>query len=517
MPGQEDFMAYLLGIDIGTSGTKALICDPKGVIVATATSPHTLLTPKPGWSEQKPDEWWSATIASVRAALRKSKLKPDAITAIGLSGQMHGSVFLDKAGKVLRNALLWNDQRTAKQCDDITSAAGGREALIELVANPALTGFTAPKLLWLRDNEPAKYEKVRQLLLPKDYVRYKLTGEYAIDVADASGTLLLDVRKRAWSDELISKLKIDKSILPRLFESSDVVGKLSKVAAKELGLKEGIDVVAGAGDQAAGAVGNGVVSAGIINGSLGTSGVMFAHSDEPALDPKGRVHTMCHAVRGKWCVFGCMLSAAGSFQWYADELAQSEASLAKRMKTDVFSVLTGEASKAPLGSEALFFLPYLTGERCPHPDPSARGAWIGLTRHTNRAMMIRAVLEGVTFGMADMLAIMRDEMRIPVSEIRGTGGGMKSDLWRSMQADIYNAPLTQTNSQEGCAYGAALLAGAGTGVWKDVEEACRATIKVTDRTKPDTRRAVAYAKYFKVYQKLYGDLKERFAEMARLV
>lgn len=510
-------MSHLLGIDIGTSGTKALICSFKGEVVATATSPHTLLTPKPGWSEQKPDEWWDATILAVRSAMKKAKLKPDAVKAIGLSGQMHGSVFLDKSGKVIRNALLWNDQRTAKQCDEITSAAGGREALVELVANPALTGFTAPKLLWLRDNEPAKYEKVRQLLLPKDYVRYKLTGEYAIDVADASGTLLLDVRKREWSDELITKLKIDKSILPRLFESSDVVGKLSKQAASQLGLKEGVDVVAGAGDQAAGAVGNGVVSAGIINGSLGTSGVMFAHSDHPVLDPKGRVHTMCHAVRGKWCVFGCMLSAAGSFQWYADELAQHESALAKKMKMNVFGVLTDEAEKAPLGSEGLFFLPYLTGERCPHPDPTARGAWIGLTRRTTRQMMIRAVLEGVTFGMNDMLAIMRDEMKIPVSEIRGTGGGMHSTLWRTMQADIYNVPLTQTNSQEGCGYGAALLAGAGTGVWKDVEEACRATIKVTDRTKPNAKRAETYGKYFAVYQKLYGDLKERFAEIAGLV
>ncbi len=511
------FMSHLLGIDIGTSGTKALLCDSKGKVLATATAPHTLLTPKPGWSEQKPDEWWTATISAVRSVLKQSKLKPDAVTAIGLSGQMHGSVFLDKNGNVIRNALLWNDQRTAKQCDEITNAAGGREALVNFVANPALTGFTAPKLLWLRDNEPKNYEKLRQLLLPKDYVRYRLTGEYAIDVADASGTLLLDVRMRAWSDELITKLKIDKSFLPRLFESSDVVGQLTKSAADLLGLKAGIDVVAGAGDQAAGAVGNGVVSSGIINGSLGTSGVMFAHSDTPALDPMGRVHTMCHAVRGKWCVFGCMLSAAGSFQWYADELAQNEAMLAKKAKKNVFEILTDEARQAPLGSEALFFLPYLTGERCPHPDPDARGAWIGLTRRTSRAMMIRAVLEGVTFGMNDMLWILRDEMRIPATEIRGTGGGMHSRLWRNMQADIYNLPLTQTNSQEGGAYGAALLAGAGTGVWKDVEEACRATIKLTDKTKPNPKRAASYAKYFDVYQKLYGDLKTRFAEMAQLV
>lgn len=509
-------MSHLLGIDIGTSGTKALICDFKGAVLATATAPHTLLTPKPGWSEQKPDEWWEATIRAVRTVIKKARIKPVAIKAIGLSGQMHGSVFLDKSGKVIRNALLWNDQRTAKQCDDITRSAGGREALISLVANPALTGFTAPKLLWLRDNEPAKYEKVRQLLLPKDYVRYKLTGEYAIDVADASGTLLLDVRKRQWSDELIAKLDIDKAILPKLFESSDVVGMLNRAAAAQLGLKEGIDVVAGAGDQAAGAVGNGVVAAGIINGSLGTSGVMFAHSDEPALDPQGRVHTMCHAVSGKWCVFGCMLSAAGSFQWYADELAQHEAAVAKKLKSNVFSVLTDEAAHAPLGSEGLFFLPYLTGERCPHPDPSARGAWIGITRRTTRQMMIRAVLEGVTYGMNDMLAIMRNQMQIPVSEIRGTGGGMHSTLWREMQADIYNVPLTQTNSQEGCAYGAALLAGAGTGVWKDVPEACRASIKVVERTKPNVKRASAYSKHFAVYQKLYGDLKDRFAEIAAI-
>ncbi|MFT3785919.1 MAG: xylulokinase [Tepidisphaeraceae bacterium] len=510
-------MAHLLGIDIGTSGTKTLLCDERGKVLATATAAHTLLTPKPGWSEQHPEEWWQATVRATRDVLKKAKVKGDSVVAIGFSGQMHGSVFLDKSGNVLRPALLWNDQRTQKQCDDITRLAGGREKLIDLVANPALTGFTAPKLLWLRENEPKKYEKLAKLILPKDYVRYRMTGEYAIDAADASGTLLLDVRKRAWSKELISKLKIDASILPEVFESSDVVGTLSREAAAEMGLKQGTKVVAGAGDQAAGAVGNGIVRSGIVNASLGTSGVFFAHSDTPTLDPLGRVHTMCHAVKGKWCVFGCMLSAGGSFQWFRNELAATENELAKRAKKDPYELLIDLAKTAPAGSEGLFFLPYLTGERCPHPDPNARGAWIGLSRRTTRPMLIRALVEGITYGMNDMLTILRGEMKIPVKEVRGTGGGMRSAFWRQLQADVYNAPLVLTNSEEGAAYGAAILAGVGNGTWASVEEACGATIKPVTTIKPNARSASAYAKRQAVYSTLYGQLKSSFAEMATLV
>lgn len=506
----------LLGIDIGTSGTKALLMDIDGTVLATAAVEHSLQAPKPGWSEQHPEEWWEATCKSVRQCLKKATAGAGDVTGIGLSGQMHGSVFLDKKGDVLRPALLWNDQRTQTQCDEITEMAGGVTELVRMVGNPALTGFTAPKLLWLRDNEPKKYAKLDTLLLPKDYVRFRMTGDRATDVSDASGTLLLDVVNRRWSGELVGKLGIDNAILPRLYESQEVTGTLTRDAAKKLGLKEDTPVVGGAGDQAAGAVGNGIVTKGILNANLGTSGVIFAHSDEPTADPKGRVHTMCHAVPGKWCVFGCMLSAAGSLQWYADELAIAEQAQAKKAKEDIFDLLIEEAKKASVGSEGLFFLPYLTGERCPHPDPQARGAWIGLTRRHGRAEMVRSLLEGVTFGMNDMLKIMAGEMKIPVKQIRATGGGARSRFWRQLQADAYNAPLALTNSQEGGAFGAALLAGVGTGIYKSVPAACKEIVKVEEVIRPRPKHAARYAKQHAVYEKLYGDLKERFTDITRL-
>jgi xylulokinase len=512
-------MSYLLGIDVGTSGTKALVTDYKGNILATASADHTLLTPKPGWTEQRPDEWWTATVAATKAAIKKAKIKPDQVAGIGLSGQMHGSVFLDKAGKVIRNALLWNDQRTVAQCAKITELAGGEKSLLRMVGNLAMAGYTSPKILWLRDNEPKNYDKLAKIILPKDYIRLQMTGEYATDVADGSGMGLIHQPSRTWSDELLGKLKIDKALLPRLYESPEITGTLTSSAAKLLGLKAGTPVVAGAGDVMSGAIGNGVVETGLLSASLGTSGVLCAHADTAAIDDQdavlGRVATMCSAVPGKWVVYGCMLSAAGSFQWYGDQLAAYEHALAKKSKQNVFDLLVDGASKIPPGSEGLFFLPYLSGERCPHPDADARGAWIGLSLRTGRDAMVRALLEGVTFGMRDMLGIMRDQMKIPVKQIRATGGGTKSALWRSMQADIYDAPLTITNSAEGGAFGVALLAGVGTGVWKSVEEACRKTIKVTQTTKPG-KQVKTYAAHYDVYRKLYGSLKDRFAEMAKL-
>jgi xylulokinase len=410
---------------------------------------------------------------------------------------------------------LWNDQRTTAQCAEITNRAGGREALIELVANPALTGFTAPKILWVREHEPKIYDKTKHILLPKDYIRYLMTGEYATEVSDASGTLLLDVVNRTWSDRLLGLLEIDKALLPRLHESFEVTGLLSEQAARSLGLAEGTPIVGGAGDQAAGAVGNGIVDAGIVSATLGTSGVIFAHSDAPTLDPAGRVHTMCHAVPGKWCVFGCMLSAGGSFQWFRNTNGAMEVAAAKKQKTDPYELLINEAATAPLGSEGLFFLPYLTGERCPHPDPNARGGWIGLTSRTTRAMMIRSLIEGVTFGMRDMLEIMR-QMKIPVSQVRASGGGARSEFWRTLQADIYQSPLVITNAAEGPAYGVALLAGVGTGVWDSVGQACEASIRSVKKITPNKKRAADYDRYYRVYDKLYGDLAGRFPEIAGL-
>ncbi len=505
-------MAHLLGIDIGTSGTKTVVCTDEGTVVATATAPHPIASPEPGWSEQHPADWWAAAVAATRAVLARAGLTGADVGGVGLSGQMHGSVFLADGVDPLRPAILWNDQRTAEQCAEIEAAAGGRAALIRMVGNPALTGFTAPKILWVRRHEPQVYARTKHVLLPKDYVRLRLTGEYATEVSDASGTLLLDVARRRWSDELLGLLQIDRSLLPAVSESPEVTGRVTAAAAAELGLAAGTPVVGGAADNAAGAVGSGVVTAGVVSGILGTSGVVFAHADAAVLDPAGRVHTMCHAVPGKWCVFGCMLSAGGSFQWLRNTLGTAGPAGAD---VDPYDLLVAEAATAPAGCEGLFFLPYLTGERCPHPDPLARGGWVGLTARTTRAMLVRSVLEGVTFGMRDALQILRG-MGLPAAEVRASGGGARSGFWRQLQADVYDAPVVLTNAAEGPAYGAALLAGVGTGAWSSVEQACGSGIRAVTTVRPDPASAAAYGRRFAVYDKLYGDLKDRFAEMAGL-
>lgn len=502
-------MSHLLGIDIGTSGTKTLLCGHDGNVIATTVASHDVSSPKPGWSEQDPRQWWSATCKATRAVLKKANIRGDQVTAVGLSGQMHGSVFLDDSGsgEPLRPAILWNDQRTAEQCEQIERKAGGRKKLINMVGNPALTGFTAPKILWVREHEPRVYEKTRHVLLPKDYIRLRMTGEYATEVGDASGTLLLNVKKRAWNVKLMGLLDIDADLMPRCFESHVVSGELTRQAATKLGLAVGTPVVGGSGDQPAGAVGNGIVAAGIVSATLGTSGVMFAHSTEPTYDPRGRVHTMCAAVENQWCVFGCMLSAGGSFQWLRNALAAGTVPLKRHGLS--YDSLIEEAQHASPGCEGLFFLPYLTGERCPHPDPSARGGWIGLTARHTRADLIRSVLEGVTFGMADALDIMRG-MDVPVKTVRLSGGGARSQFWRQLQADIYGKPVAVINSDEGPAYGVALLAGVGTGVWKNVPQASRAAIHETQRLRPNPRLAKHYAARHTQYQRLYHALRNEF-------
>lgn len=509
-------MAVYLGIDIGTSGTKSLAMREDGKILASATAEYPLSSPKPGWSEQEPADWWDGAVASVKQVLKAGKVKPDDVAGIGLSGQMHGSVFLDKSGTVIRPAILWNDQRTTAECAEIEKKAGGREKLIGLVANPALTGFTAPKILWLRKNEPKNFDRCVQILLPKDYVRYRLTGEFATEVSDASGTLLLDVRNRKWSKPLLDKLNLDAKLLPAVYESEEVSGKLSDAAAKALGLKKGVPVVGGGGDQAAGAVGNGIVRRGVISATMGTSGVVFAHSDEMQIDPQGRVHTFCHAVRDKWHVMGVVLSAGGSLQWYRNQLATQEIADAKRLKTDPYNLITEQASDAPAGSEGLYFLPYLTGERTPHADPFARGAWIGLSLRHNRAHIIRSVMEGATYAMRDCLEIING-MNVPIREIRLSGGGGRSEFWRQMQADVYGRRVCTINAEEGPAYGAALLAATGTGRYKTVSEACNAAIRVVSSTDPRAEAKRAYSKSYPMFQKLYQSLKADFVEMAKIV
>ena len=508
-------MAYLLGIDIGTSGTKTLVCDHRGRVKATAMVGHDITSPQPGWSEQDPLQWWAATCKATKAVLRKSKVRSDQVSAVGLSGQMHGSVFLADGIDPLRPALLWNDQRTVDECADIEARVGGRRKLINMVGNPALTGFTAPKILWVRKHEPRIYDHTRKILLPKDYIRFCMTGEYATEVGDASGTLLLDVKKRAWNRKVLSALEIDSELMPPCFESHVVSGKVTKVAAKLTGLKADTPVVGGSGDQPAGAVGNGIVSTGIVSATMGTSGVVFAHADEPTYDPKGRVHTMCSAVEGKWCVFGCMLSAGGSFQWFRNHLSAGEVAEAKRKKVDPYELLIAQAEQAAPGSEGLFFLPYLTGERCPYPNPNARGGWIGLTVRHDRPAMIRALLEGVTFGMNDALAIMQ-QMKLKIKTVRLSGGGARSAFWRQLQADIYNKPVAVINAQEGPAYGVAILAGVGTGVWRSVPQACKAVIRETEKLQPNRKTSAMYTKHHAQYQQLYASLENDFGRIAAL-
>jgi xylulokinase len=516
LTSEHGAMPVFLGIDIGTSGTKTLAIKEDGTILASAMEEYPLSSPKPGWSEQDPIHWWTASVQTVRKVMKAAKLKPADIGGIGLSGQMHGSVFLDKARNVIRPALLWNDQRTAAECSEIEARAGGREKLIQMVANPALTGFTAPKILWLRNKEKKNFDKTVQVLLPKDYVRFRLTGDFATEVSDASGTLLLDVVNRCWSKELLSKLDLDSGLLPKVYESEDVTGVLSEAAAKELGLKAGTPVVGGGGDQAASAIGNGIVTRGVVSATMGTSGVVFAHSDEVQVDPAGRLHTFCHAVRGKWHVMGCVLSAGGSLQWFRNQLCQAEIAAAKKAKIDPYELITEQAALAPAGSEGLFFLPYLTGERTPHADPNARGCWIGLSLRHGKGHMARSVMEGATYAMRDSLEIIRS-MNIPVKEIRLSGGGARSQFWRQLQADIYGQPVVTINASEGPAYGVALLAAAGTGAYRDVAEACKATISVMSKTANKAAATKFYHRAYPMYQQLYRSLKTDFAEIQGLL
>jgi xylulokinase len=508
-------MSVYLGIDIGTSGTKTLAIDGSGKILGQAMATYPAYHPKPLWSEQDPDDWWDATVKTVRAVVKQAKLKPADIKAIGLSGQMHGSVFLDKKNQVIRRALLWNDQRTAAECDEIEKRAGGRKQLIKMVANPALTGFTAPKILWLRNNEPKNFAKLAKVLLPKDDIRRRLTGEFATEVSDASGMLLLDVVKREWSKPLLSKLELDPNLFAKCYESEEVTGKLTPETAKLLGLSTNCVVVGGAGDCAAGAVGNGIVRKGVLSTSIGTSGVVFVHSDAPQVDPEGRLHTFCHAVHGKWHMMGVTLAAGGSLQWFRNALCETVAAVAKKSKIDVYDVLTEEAAVTPPGADGLFFLPYLAGERTPHADSLARGAFVGLTMMHTRGHMVRAILEGVTYSLRDCLAII-EEQGVAVKQVRASGGGAKSAFWRQMQADVFGKSVVTMAADEGPGYGVALLAAVGAGEFKDVVEACDATVKTTSETKTNAAARKRYDAGFPLYQKLYRSLRDDFRAIAKL-
>jgi xylulokinase len=509
-------MSTFLGIDVGTSGTKALAIDESGTILASAMETYPCYHPKPAWSEQDPQDWWRATTAAIQSVVKRAKLPAASVKAIGLSGQMHGSVFLDKHDRVIRRALLWNDQRTSAECAEIERRAGGRRKLIKMVANPAMTGFTAPKILWLRNHEPRHFDKLRKVLLPKDEIRRRLTGEFATEVSDASGTLLLDVAHRRWSTALLSKLQLDGDLLPRAYESEQVTGQLTRAAADELSLSTDCLVVGGAGDCAAGAVGNGIVTKGVISTSIGTSGVLFAHSDSVEIDPQGRIHTFCHAVHGKWHMMGVTLAAGGSLQWFQNELCRLNSDPDDQPATaDTYETLNREAECAPAGSEGLFFLPYLSGERTPHADPDARGCFIGLSLAHRRGHLLRSIMEGVAYSLRDCLTIIRD-LGVPVREIRVSGGGSKSALWRQIQADVFGQKVSTINAEEGPAYGVALLAAVGAGAFKNVREACAATIRVVDATAPHRAAVKTYDSAFPEYQQLYRSLRHDFRRIAAL-
>jgi len=508
-------MSYLIGIDVGTTGTKTLLMDERGQVVASALGEYPLLTPRPGWSEQNPAEWWDATVNTIRQVLAQSGVNAADVKGLGLSGQMHGAVLLDKDRQVLRPAILWNDQRTGAQCNWITEAVG-QDTLVAETCNPVLTGFQAPKIIWVRDHEPAIYERIDKVLLPKDYIRFRLTGEFASEVSDASGTAMFNVAERRWSDKVLEAIGVPREWLPEVYESPEVSGHVTAAVAELTGLKEGTPVVGGGGDQAAGAVGNGIVKTGVISSTTGTSGVVFAFADEPFTDPGLRTHTFCHAVPGKWHVMGVVLSAGGSLRWYRDTLAEAEKAVARLTGADPYEYLTAAAATAPLGSEGLIFLPYLTGERTPHADPNVKGAFVNLTLRHTKAHLARAVLEGVAYAMRDSFEIFR-EMGVPIRQVRASGGGARSAVWRQIQADVTGFDHVTINVEEGPAYGVALLAAVGAGLYASVEEACDATIRVVSNTPFNAANKALYDDYYAVFRSLYPALKQNFDTVTELV
>jgi xylulokinase len=485
----------VLGIDVGTSGARALAVDRDGRVVAAAAEPHQpFAAPHAGWAEQDPHDWWRASAIAVRATLA---LLPDhgrEIAAVGLSGQMHGAVVLDEDNDVLRPSLIWCDQRTDDQCRAITGLVG-EERVIELTGNPALTAFTLPKLLWIREHEPDVWRRVRHILLPKDYVRLRLTGEHATDVADASGTLLFDVARRRWSAPMLDAVGLHESMLPVAYESPEVTGRVTADAAEATGLRHGIRVVAGAGDQAAGAVGMGVVRPGSVSATIGTSGVVFAATERPVRDPRGRLHSFCHAVPGRWHVMGVTQAAGLSLSWFARHFGGDYESLAEL------------AASAPAGSDGVLWAPYLLGERTPHLDPDARAALVGLSATHGRAHVVRAILEGVAFSLRDTLTIF-DELSIPVESLRLGGGGARSRVWRQVQADVYAREVEVLGAEEGAAYGAAILAGVATGAWPSVEVACDSVVEIVGRLAPDPEAARVLDGRYAAFRRLYTALKQ---------
>ena len=506
-------MAYLLGVDCGTSGTKTVLFDEKGSVIASASAEYPLYQPHNGYAEQDAADWKNAMLETISAVVAKSGIDSADIAGIGLSGQMHGLVMLGADGNVLRKAIIWCDQRTGAQVDKMNELAGAKIA--EISANPALTGWTAAKILWVRDNEPQVYEKCRHILLPKDYLRYVLTGELATEVSDASGMQLLDVKNRCWSGELCSLLGIDKGLLAQVYESCEVTGKVTRAVAEQTGLKEGTIVVGGAGDNAAAALGTGVCRQGRAFTTIGTSGVVFAHTDTPLIDPKGRVHTCCAAVPNSWHVMGVTQAAGLSLRWFRDNFCENEMQQAKQLGVSEYELMSAQAETVASGCERLLYLPYLMGERTPHLDADARGVFFGLSAVHTKKHMLRAVMEGVAYSLRDCVEIFR-EMGISVSDMAACGGGGSSALWRSMLADLYGCGVKTVTSKEGPALGAAILAAVGAGVYSSVEQACDAVVHSKDITTPDAERSKIYEQYYQLYRSLYPALKESYQKLRTL-
>ncbi len=496
--------SVVLGLDVSTTATKAILIRPDGSVVGMASSEYDFESPRPLWAEQDPGLWWTAAQDAISAVLRQTGTSADDVVAIGAAGQMHGLVLLDENEEVVRPAILWNDQRTVAECDWIRETVG-RERFIAITGNEPLTGFTAGKLIWVREHEPDNWARARHMLLPKDYVRLKLTGEHALDVADGAGTVLFDLKSRTWSSEIVAALGLDAAMLPRTVEGPEIVGRVTDAAAAATGLRAGTPVVGGAGDQAANAVGTGAVVPGIGAMSVGTSGVVFVPTAGPAIEPDGRLHAFCHAVPGTWHLMGVTLSAAGSLKWLRDELAPDK----------TWDQLTALAEPIAPGAEGLIFLPYLSGERTPYPDPFARGAFVGLTVRHGLGHMVRAVLEGVAFSLRDVFELVRATAPVPLRELRASGGGTNSALWRQIIADVLGVPLAQTRTAEGVATGAAILAAVAADWYQTVEDACEAMVEVTDTTVPGAH-AGAYEKAYAVYRDLYPALRESFVALAEV-
>lgn len=507
-------MKYLLGLDLGTSGTKTVLFDQHGHAVCSASQDYPLYQPQNGWAEQNPEDWYGAAIQTLADVVRKSGVDPEDIAALGMSGQMHGLVMLDADGALLRSSIIWADQRTGAECEEITRLVGAEE-MIRVTANPALTGFTASKIMWVKKHQPELYARCAHILLPKDYLRYRLTGDFATEVSDASGMQLLDVPNRRWSGAVCAALGIDEGMLAKVYESPEVTGHLNAETARKTGLSEKTLVVGGAGDNAAAAVGTGVVTDGRAFTTIGTSGVVFAHTDHLSIDPKGRVHTFCCAVPGAWHVMGVMQAAGLSLQWLRNTCCGAEREAAAAMGVDVYTLLSQEAENSPIGANRLLYLPYLMGERTPHLDPDCRGVFFGLSAMHGRQDLVRAVMEGVTYALNDSLTVLRS-MGVQPERMLAVGGGGRSPVWRQMLADVFELPVATLANSEGAALGAAILAGVGAGLYQNVPAACEQMIRVQDVQQPIADNAPTYRKYYAMYTSLYPALKDSFSRLQTL-